>query len=652
MGDREDGTLVDPFGELVEVSRILGSDPSLVLHGGGNTSVKTTRRDVSGKDIPVLLVKGSGHDLATIGPEGFATLRLERLRELLPPTPIGDLELLNELRCALVFADAPDPSVETLVHALVPSVAVLHSHADVILALTDTEDGEQRIRQVYGNNVVVVPYAMPGPDLAIACKTAWDEQNNENTIGLVVLRHGIFALGDSPRQALAHHDQLIAAAEAYRDEHLTQAVSPPVVPLPDVDPVELAEFRAELSALAGKPLVVRRSTDDDVARFVSDATLLNVAHQGPLTPDHVIWTKRVPLVGSDLARYAEGYRAYFTDHEHRRGVPLTMLDPAPRVVLDQRLGMLTAGRNAREALIAEDIYRHTMTGIATAEGLGGYRAPSSGHVFDLEYWELQQLKLARRDTHRPLAGQVALVTGAASGIGKACAHALLEAGASVVGWDITGGVVDTFDSPEWLGLQVDVTDDDAMQRALGTGVERFGGLDILVVAAGIFPTSQPLGEMPMATWRRTMAVNLDAVAALYGYAYPLLRLAPTHGRVVVVASKNVAAPGPGAAAYSASKAALTQLSRVAALEWAPEGIRVNMVHPDAVFDTGLWTPELLAARAEKYGMSVADYKRRNLMQTEVTSAAVGRLVLAMADDTFACTTGAQVPIDGGNERVI
>ena len=329
-----------------------------------------------------------------------------------------------------------------------------------------------------------------------------------------------------------------------------------------------------------------------------------------------------------------------------------MLDPAPRVVLDQRLGMLTAGRNAREAGIAEDIYRHTMTGIGTAEGLGGYRAPSAGHVFDLEYWELQQLKLARGDTHRPLAGQVALVTGAASGIGKACAHALLEAGASVVGWDITGGVVDTFGSPEWLGLQVDVTDDDAMKRALGTGVERFGGLDILVVAAGIFPTSQPLGEMPMATWRRTMAVNLDAVAALYSYAYPLLRLAPTHGRVVVVASKNVAAPGPGAAAYSASKAALTQLSRVAALEWAPEGIRVNMVHPDAVFDTGLWTPELLAARAEKYGMSVADYKRRNLMRTEVTSAAVGRLVLAMADDTFACTTGAQVPIDGGNERVI
>ena len=652
MGNREDDTVVDPLGELVEVSRILGSDPLLVLHGGGNTSVKTVRRDVSGRDVPVLIVKGSGHDLATIGPEGFATLRLERLRELLPPTQIGDLALLNELRCALVVADAPDPSVETLVHALVPHAAVLHSHADAILALTDTEDGERLVREIYGDSVVVVPYAMPGPDLAAACKKAWDEQSNDATIGLVVLRHGLFSLGESPRQALANHESLIAAAMAYTEAKVGQIQAPAAAPFLDVDAVELATFRAELSALAGKPLVVRRSTDDDVARFVRDPKLLHATGSGPLTPDHVIWTKRTPLLGTDLTRYAEEYRAYFEDNENRRDVPLTMLDPAPRVVLDERLGMLTAGRNARESLIAEDIYRHTMAAIATAEHLGGYQAPSAGHVFDLEYWELQQLKVKRRDSHLPLAGQVALVTGAASGIGKACAHALLEAGASVVGWDVSDGVVSAFESPEWLGLKVDVTDDDAMQHALVTGVERFGGLDILVVAAGIFPTSQPLGEMPMATWRRTMAVNLDAVAALYGYAYPLLRLAPTHGRVVVIASKNVGAPGPGAAAYSASKAALTQLSRVAALEWAAEGIRVNMVHPDAVFDTGLWTPELLAARAEKYGMSIEDYKRRNLMHTEVTSAAVGRLVLAMADDTFACTTGSQVPIDGGNERII
>jgi len=280
------------------------------------------------------------------------------------------------------------------------------------------------------------------------------------------------------------------------------------------------------------------------------------------------------------------------------------------------------------------------------------RPAGDEHIFDLEHWDAQEDKLERVTTAGALTGEVAVVTGAASGIGRACAAELLASGASVVGWDVSPDVATTFDSPEWLGLQVDVTDGAAQRAALRAGVAAFGGLDILVVSAGIFPTAAHLDVMDMATWRRTMSVNVDSVAELYGLAHPLLREAVGGGRVVVVASKNVLAPGPGAAAYSASKSALTQLSRVAALEWAPDGIRVNMVHPDAVFDTALWTPELLAKRAAHYGLSVEDYKRRNLLRTEVTSAAVARLVLAMAGDTFACTTGAQVPIDGGNERVV
>ncbi len=658
MEDATGPAPTDPLDALVEASRAIGSDPRLVLHGGGNSSVKTVRRDVTGQDVGVLYIKGSGHDLATIGRAGFAPLRLSRLRALLPPARVGDLRLLNELRCASLDADAPDPSVETLVHALIPHAAVLHSHADVILSLTNTADGESMVRELYGDRVVVVRYAMPGPELAAACLDAWREQSRDGTEGLIVLHHGLFAVGDSPAQALERHRSLTAVAETYLTERRGSELGAPVAAtdpgasVDEPDPVELARFRARLSELVGTPMVVRRSADARVRRFIADSRLLESTAQGPLTPDHVIWTKRVPMLGSDLDGYAGEYRAYFEANKARRGVPVTMHDPAPRVVLDARFGMLTVGRNAHEAQVAEDIYRHTMDAIEAADGLGGYRALSAGHVFDLEYWEAQQEKLRRADSHLPLSGQVALVTGAASGIGRACAETLLESGASVVGWDIAPGVTRTFDSSEWLGLQVDVCDDVAMQDALRAGVERFGGLDIVVVSAGIFPPGQPLGKMPMDLWRRTMAVNVDSVAALYGYIHPYLRLAPGGGRVVVVASKNVPAPGPGAAAYSSSKAALTQLSRVAALEWAADGIRVNMVHPDAVFDTGLWTPELLVARAEHYGMSVEDYKRRNLMHTEVTSAAVGRLVLAMADDTFACTTGAQVPIDGGNERVI
>ncbi|MCV2393055.1 bifunctional aldolase/short-chain dehydrogenase [Actinotalea sp. M2MS4P-6] len=647
-GDDATSQLLD---ELVTASRTLGSDPRLVLHGGGNTSVKTTTTDVTGEPRTLLWIKGSGHDLATIGPDGFAPLRLDRLRALLPPTELTDLELANELRCACVDAAAPDPSVEVLVHALVPHPCVLHSHADAILALTHSPDGAALVEQLYGTRVVVVPYAQPGQALAAACLDAWRSQAHQDTEGIVVLDHGIFALGQSPDEALQRHAALIAVAE----DHLAAAPAlAPVdaAPAAPVDPVEVARLRARLCEAAGMPLIVRRSDDEQVRAFLGSPELVAASAHGVLTPDHVLWTKRVPLVGDDVEAYAESYREYVERNAARRGVTVTPLDPAPRVVLDPALGLVTAGRTATEARAAEAIYRHTMDTIAASTRLGGYRELADDHVFDLEYWSLQQAKLHRSRPSGALSGTVAVVTGAASGIGRAAAAALLGAGACVVGWDVSPDVSTTFDAPSWLGLTVDVTDGDAVRAAIAAGVDTFGGLDILVVAAGIFPGAAHLSELAPSAWRRTMSVNVDSVALLYGAAHPFLALAPRGGRVVVIASKNVPAPGPGAAAYSASKAALTQLSRVAALEWAGDGIRVNMLHPDAVFDTGLWTPELLAARAEHYGMSVDDYKRRNMLHAEVTSADVGRLVVAMADDTFRCTTGAQVPIDGGNERVI
>lgn len=653
MGDRASADGSALLRDLVEVSRAIGADPRLTLHGGGNTSVKTVLTDVTGRAVPTLYVKGSGHDLATIGPEGFAPLRLERLRELLGPVRISDIALKNELRCALLDAAAPDPSVETLVHAQLPHVAVLHSHADVILTLTNTEGGEDHIREAYGARVVVVPYVMPGPDLAAACQLAWQDQAHEGTEGIVVLNHGLFSLGDSPHHALERHVSLIDTAAQYLAELLrvNQPSTPRAATDRPPDIVALAELRARISAAAGIALIMRRTTDRSIAAL-SDDEWTAAVQRGPLTPDHVIWTKRIPMVGTDVEGFTARYREYFNENLPRAAAELTMTDPAPRVVLDAKLGLLTLGRSGREAQIAQDITRHTLAAVAQAERIGGYLPASAGHVFDLEYWDLEQEKLRRSGAHKPLAGQIALVTGAASGIGRACAAALLDAGASVIGWDLAPNVPETFTDTEWLGQVVDVTDNDQVEAGLRAGVETFGGLDIAILAAGVFPTSQRLTELSMDVWRRTMAVNVDSAAALLGRVQPLLRLAPEGGRVVLVASKNVAAPGPGAAAYSASKAALTQLARVAALEWAPEGIRVNTVHPDAVFDTGLWTPQMLSARAAHYGVGVEEYKRRNLLRTEVTSAAVGRLVRAMVDETFACTTGAQVPIDGGNDRVI
>jgi NAD(P)-dependent dehydrogenase (short-subunit alcohol dehydrogenase family) len=396
-------------------------------------------------------------------------------------------------------------------------------------------------------------------------------------------------------------------------------------------------------------MVVRRTDDDRVRGFVGRTDLAEVATRGPLTPDHVIRTKRLPLLGTDVAGYAKEYAAAFEEHRHRRGVPLTMLDPAPRVLLDPAYGMLTAGPRAVDAQIAADIYAHTIDVVATAEAIGGYRALDPADLFDVEYWELEQAKLKRGAARAPFTGEVALVTGAASGIGRACAEALRDNGAAVIGLDRTPHGTD---APDYLGLAVDVTDPAAVTDALRQGVERFGGVDMVVASAGIFPGAKPLRDFDPAAWRRAMAVNADSVAYLFGAVHPLLALAPRGGRVVVVASKNVRAPGPGAAAYSASKAAVTQLARVAALEWAPDGIRVNVVHPDAVFDTGLWTGDLLRDRAARYGLSVEEYKRRNLLRVEVTSRRVGQLVAALCSDPFGATTGAQVPVDGGNERVI
>jgi NAD(P)-dependent dehydrogenase (short-subunit alcohol dehydrogenase family) len=253
------------------------------------------------------------------------------------------------------------------------------------------------------------------------------------------------------------------------------------------------------------------------------------------------------------------------------------------------------------------------------------------------------------------AGEVAVVTGAASGIGRACADALLGRGACVVALDINPSVTTRSGrsgGSGYLGIQVDVTVADALDDAVDSAVQKFGGIDIVVAAAGVFPASRMIAELDMAAWRRTMSVNVDSIAYLFSRVHPFLAFAPRGGRVVVIASRNAPAPGPGAAPYSASKAAVVQLARVAALEWAADHIRVNMVHPDAVFDTGLWTEELLAERARRYSLTVTEYKRRNLLQTEITSGQVGEMVATLCTDTFAATTGAQIAVDGGNDRVI
>jgi NAD(P)-dependent dehydrogenase (short-subunit alcohol dehydrogenase family) len=314
--------------------------------------------------------------------------------------------------------------------------------------------------------------------------------------------------------------------------------------------------------------------------------------------------------------------------------------------------MFTLGKTIKEADIIADIYRHTIDIILRATRLGGYRALPSQDIFDVEYWELEQAKLKKVSKEPQFCGEVALVTGAFSGIGRACVDSLLARGACVAALDIQPGIKTLYQRADYLGILCDVTDEPALLEALQQTSRHYGGLDMLILNAGIFPGGCNIENLTLDEWHKVMSINLDSNLSLMSKAYPLLKLASKGGRIVCIGSKNVPAPGPGAAAYSSAKAALNQLARVAALEWGKDNIRINTLHPNAVFDTAIWTEEVLTARAKHYAMSVAAYKTNNLLKTEITSHDVAELAAEMCGDLFAKTTAAQVPVDGGNERVV
>jgi rhamnose utilization protein RhaD (predicted bifunctional aldolase and dehydrogenase)/NAD(P)-dependent dehydrogenase (short-subunit alcohol dehydrogenase family) len=546
--------------------------------------------------------------------------------------------------------------VEAILHACLPFRFVDHTHADAVLTITNTPGGRKRIEELYGTSVVVVDYVMPGFDLARRCAEEFPVQRTDDTIGMVLMNHGMFSFGDTARESYDRMIQLVAMAQEYLEEQAAWELPAIDMPSGTSHRREIAELRAAVSTAAGVPMVLETTRTPRIGAFVDRPDFADLATRGPMTPDHVIRTKRLALVGRDVGAYTAAYEDYFRRNEARSADALTMLDPAPRIVLDPELGLLTVGRTAKDAAVARDIAVHTIDAIERAAALDDWQALAEGDLFDVEYWSLEQAKLQKQGAPPPLAGDIALVTGAASGIGRATAKALLGAGAAVVGLDIDAGIdagIDgTFEHPAYLGIRCDVTDDAAIDDALERTVLRFGGLDVLVLNAGVFPASRLIIDLSSEEWRRVMAVNVDANVSLLRSAGELLALSPRYGRVVVNASKNVHAPGPGAAAYSASKAALTQLARVAALEWAPQGVRVNLVHPNAVFDTGIWDDETIASRASSYDLTPEAYKTNNLLGVEITSTDVAQLVVALCSPAFMKTTGAQIPIDGGTDRTI
>ena len=661
---------------IVYASRLVGAEPSLVVWGGGNTSVKVLERDHRGREIPVLRVKGSGSDLKSIQRKDFPGVRMDDIRALLERDDMGDEEMVAYLAHALQEPGGVRPSIETLLHGFVSAHAVVHTHADAVVSLTNNDRAADVLAGVYGKDVIALDYRRPG--FKISREVADAIVANPQARALLLSKHGTITWGATVREAYEATVELItraedAIAERQRGRRIfggprVAVAEPPARRASALD--LLPRLRGRLSR--ARRVIVGFDDTDAVTEFVSSVEASAVSQVGPATPDHTIYTKRVPCfvdladaadtattwtaMESAVERFVHDYTAYVAGH---RGAGVELLDALPRVVLVPGLGMFTAGRDARTAGIVNDIYHHTIAVIGQASAFGRYVSLTARDAFDVEYWPLELYKLTLAPPEKELARRIVLVTGGGSGIGRAVAQRLAAEGAHVAITDLDADsarrvadeVTKAVGGGRALGLGMDVTSEASVREAFEATVLAWGGLDILVSNAGI-AHSAPVDRMALADWERSFAVNSTGHFLVAREAMRVLIRQGIGGSLVFVATKNVMSPGKDFAAYSAAKAAEAQLAKVLALEGAPHGIRSNIVNPDAVFqDSKLWSEEIRRERAAAQGIAVDQledfYRKRNLLGARILPDDVAQAVLFLASDRAAKTTGCTLTVDGG-----
>jgi rhamnose utilization protein RhaD (predicted bifunctional aldolase and dehydrogenase)/NAD(P)-dependent dehydrogenase (short-subunit alcohol dehydrogenase family) len=651
----------------VYTTRLLGQDPRLVLHGGGNTSVKTTVPDLLGQETAVLCVKGTGWDMGVMEPPGMPAVRIEPLLRLRAREAVSDEEMVRFQRASLIDPMAPNPSVETLLHAFVPHKFVDHTHATAILSLTDQPDGEKICAEVFDGRMGIVPYIMPG--FALAKKSAEVFEQNRDAEGLILHKHGIFTFGASAREAYERMIAMVSLAEARLRQRrksvfvTTQLPQRPAA-LAAVAPVVrgACSLKDDKQDGAWRRLILEFRGGDVVRSFVDGAEVTRYSQAGVVTPDHTIRTKNWPLVlpapedgkAADLRRAAaaavaafiEHYKTYFARNNARVGGIKKMLDPLPRVALVPGLGLFGLGRSKKDARIAADLAEAAVATITDAEAIGRFESIAEADMFDVEYWSLEQAKLGSAK-EPPLAGQIAAITGAGGAIGAATARAFAAAGAEVALLDLdeaAAGAVAKQIGGAALALRCDVTDAASVRAAFDRIAEAFGGVDIVVSNAGAAWQGR-IGEVDEAILRQSFELNFYGHQRVAQNAVRLMLAQGTGGCLLFNVSKQAINPGLNFGPYGLPKAATLFLVRQYALDYGADGIRANAVNADRI-RSGILTEEMIAQRAKARGLSEKDYMSGNLLAREVTADDVAQAFLAQA---LALKTTADVTtVDGGN----
>jgi len=653
-------------------SRLVGSDPALVLHGGGNTSVKDSARTVLGETVEVLCIKGSGWDLATMEPQGHPAVRLEALRAMRKLDRLSDEAMVASIRSNLLDPAAPNPSIETLLHAWLPARFVDHTHADAILALADQPDGRKIFTQLFGKGLVWVPYVMPGFALAKRCAQAFDEVAAHGPPELVVLeKHGLITWGETAKESYERTIAAVSRAELYAADRSTTVALAGNTPVHAPETLVLPRLRGVLAKLAEdapeRGPVVRARATESVLAFLDRPDAGELVSRGCVTPDHVIRTKPTALfvpkpmfsdpeklssqLEAAVADYARKYDAYFEEQSRAKKVQKKKLDPWPRVVLLPGFGACAVADTAREADVALDIYEHTIDVMTVAAEVGTYAPCSRADLFDVEYWSLEQAKLGKK-TPLPLARCIAVVTGAAGGIGLATAEALLAVGAHVAvldqDFDALVSAVEQLAKgrkDRVLMVVADVRDEGAVKAAIARTVSAWGGLDLVVSNAGNAPEGRLETAEGEALLRESMDLNCIAHARVARAAVEVMTAQGRGGCLLFNASKAAFNPGPGFGPYAVAKGALVALMRQLAIDLGSLAIRSNAVNADRI-RTGLFADGVVESRAKARGLSVADYFRANLLEREVRAEDVADAFVYLAQAR--ATTGCVVTVDGGN----